>query len=231
MNDRWSKRPLPKNPAERESPKAFLESLDPKMAQSAFEGQTPDCHWDFLAPEYASYDEAKDYKWEATRGIGCSFGYNRTETDADMISSGALIRSFVDIVSKNGNVLLNVGPVADGTIPEMQQQRLRDLGAWMKVNGEAIYGSRPWIRSEGKTSDGEDVRFTSRKGSVYLFLMDTPGRPQMTVLDLTLRPGSVVQLLGHSQNLGWKQERDRCTLNLPINLKEQTVPVLRLSEL
>ncbi len=228
VNDRWSKRPLPKDPAEREALKAFLLSLDPETAGSAFGSQTPDCHWDFSTPEYASYEEAKDYKWEATRGIGRSFGYCRHETDADMISSDELIRSFVDIVSKNGNLLLNVGPMADGTIPEMQQQRLRDLGAWMTVNGEAIYGSRPWTRSEGRTDDGIDVRFTSNKQSVYLCLMAPPRGSQVTVLDLTLQPGASVQLLGHNQKMDWKQESDRCVLNVPAGVKEQPVHVFRI---
>ena len=179
-------------------------------------------------PEYASYDEAKDYKWEATRGIGRSFGYNRNETEADMISSDDLIRSFVDIVSKNGNLLLNVGPMADGSIPDMQQQRLLDLGAWINVNGEAIHGSRPWIRSEGKTDDGLDVRFTRKNGEVYLFLMDSPKHPRIAVPDVILQPGSAVRLLGHNQDIGWKQEGSRCVLHMPVDLKEQAVYVFQI---
>ena len=60
-----------------------------------------------------------------------------------MIDPAELVRMFVDIVSKNGNLLLNVGPMADGTIPEIQLSRLRALEAWLKVNGEAIFNTRP----------------------------------------------------------------------------------------
>ncbi len=86
------------------------------------------------------------YKWEACRGVGFSFGYNQNETNADHLNTDELIRLFVDIVSKNGNLLLNVGPMPDGTIPALQMQRLDALGAWIEINGAAIFGTRPWIR-------------------------------------------------------------------------------------
>jgi alpha-L-fucosidase len=73
-----------------------------------------------------------------------------------------LIYHFVDIVSKNGNLLLDVGPEADGTIPPVQMSRLVALGAWLKQNGEAIYGTHPWTRADGETTDGLRVRFTQK---------------------------------------------------------------------
>jgi alpha-L-fucosidase len=69
----------------------------------------------------------------------------------------------VDIVSKNGNLLLDVGPEADGTIPSVQMDRLETLGAWLAQNGEGIYGSRPWKRAEGETAEGLKVRFTAMR--------------------------------------------------------------------
>ena len=119
-------------------------------------------HTDFRTPEYASFGKIAKTKWETCRGIGYSFCYNRAETDAHMIDATELVRMFVDIVSKNGNLLLNVGPMADGTIPEIQLSRLRALGAWLQVNGEAIFGTRPWVRAEGATEDGTAMRFTRR---------------------------------------------------------------------
>ena len=77
-----------------------------------------------------------------TRGIGYSFGYNQEETEKDMMSAKTMLFTLMDVVSKNGNMLLNVGPMADGTIPEMQKKPLLELGAWLKVNGEAVYGTR-----------------------------------------------------------------------------------------
>ena len=116
-------------------------------------------------------DAITDYKWETCRGLGYSFGYNQVEGTKQTISEKDLIHLLIDIVSKNGNLLLNVGPKADGSIPEIQVERLRALGRWLKVNGESIFGTRPWERADGKTSDGIDVRFT-RNGECNLRYSD-----------------------------------------------------------
>ena len=86
-------------------------------------------HFDYITPEYATFDEIQDLKWECCRGIGHSFGYSRVEGDEQLLAEDELIHMFVDIVSKNGNLLLNVGPKADGTIPANQAERLRVWGA------------------------------------------------------------------------------------------------------
>ncbi|PHM05575.1 alpha-L-fucosidase, partial [Nostoc sp. 'Peltigera malacea cyanobiont' DB3992] len=84
-----------------------------------------------------------------------------------MISVDELVDSFVDIVSKNGNLLLNIGPNADGSISKLQTERLLGLGKWLDVNGEAIFGSRYWIRSEDVSTQGIRVRYTTNKGNLY----------------------------------------------------------------
>ncbi|MEZ4675825.1 MAG: alpha-L-fucosidase [Caldilineaceae bacterium] len=91
-------------------------------------GIVSDAHFDFETPEYTSFREIREKKWESCRGIGASFGYNRIEGPEQYQSVESLVRSLVDIVSKNGNLLLNIGPMADGTIPEMQRERLLGLG-------------------------------------------------------------------------------------------------------
>src|SRR5438477_7561448 len=121
-------------------------------------------HSDFGTPEYEKVDQINPKKWEECRGLGRSFGYNRAEGEAETISSGELIHLLVDIVSKNGNLLLDVGPEADGTIPAVQMERLQALGNWMRVNGQAIYETHPWKRAEGASVQGIPVRFT-QKGS------------------------------------------------------------------
>ena len=88
------------------------------------------------------------------RGVGHSFGANFDEQPEDIVSSVDLIRLFCDIVSKNGNLLIGVGPRPDGTIPELQQAPLLGLGEWLQVNGAAVYGSRPWEVAESSTSKG-----------------------------------------------------------------------------
>ena len=99
-------------------------------------------HADFTTPEYAQMDDITAAKWEACRGIGHSFGLNRNAPDDDLLNVDALVHLLVDIVSKNGNLLLNVGPAADGRIPHAQAERLLGLGWWLKVNGEAIFTRR-----------------------------------------------------------------------------------------
>ncbi len=110
-----------------------------------------------------------DRPFEECRGIGGSFGWNRFETPEDYLSSKELVQMLVDLVSKNTNFLLNIGPTADGRIPVIMQQKLLDIGRWLSVNGEGIYGSQWYADS----SDG-DVRYTQKDGSVYAFLFRFP---------------------------------------------------------
>jgi len=98
----------------------------------------------FKTPEYSSAIFDTVIPWAECRGIGRSFGYNRNESPENYLSDGELIRHFCELVAHGGGLTLNVGPMADGTIPELQRQRLLSLGLWLKVNGEAIYGCRPW---------------------------------------------------------------------------------------
>jgi alpha-L-fucosidase len=78
-------------------------------------------------------------------------------------------------VSKNGNLLLGVGPRADGSLPEIQLHRLRALGDWLRINGESIYQTRPWRTHRATTEKGIEVRFTQREGRVYVIALGTPG--------------------------------------------------------
>ena len=161
----------------------------------------PRRHHDFTTPEYAKMDEITDYKWETCRGLGYSFGYNRVETDEHTIGEAELIHLLADIVSKNGNLLLNAGPMADGTVPALQASRLRTLGRWLGKNGEAIYGTRPWERPSGVTEDGVPVRFTSKEGVLYAILLGQPKSKEVAI-DLQVRSETVdVSVLGAGANL------------------------------
>jgi alpha-L-fucosidase len=188
------------------------------------ENEPEDSDWvefaDFFTPEYAQLDEISAAKWEACRGIGYSFGYNRNETDAQMISVDELVDLLVDIVSKNGNLLLNVGPMADGAIPPGQVERLRGLGDWLAVNGEAIYGSVPWARAVGETTDGLPVRFTRKGDELFAVLLDTPAQPRVELRSLSLAPGSRVRLLGVDGELEWSQAGENTAIDLPDALPE-----------
>src|SRR5271169_643996 len=141
-------------------------------------------HSDFVSPEYETLSKISEKKWEECRGLGRSFGYNRAEGEAETIKQDELIYLLVDIVSKNGNLLLDVGPEADGTIPAVQMDRLKALGAWLAQNGEGIYGTRPWTRAEGETNAGIRVRFTQKAGALYAFLLGDPRGKTITMKDL-----------------------------------------------
>lgn len=98
----------------------------------------------FKTPEYSGSIVDSGRPWAECRGLGRSFGLNRNEDLANYLTSEELIAHFVELVAAGGGMTLNVGPAADGTIPLIQQERLLDLGQWLKTNGEAIYSTRPW---------------------------------------------------------------------------------------
>lgn len=162
-------------------------------------------HSDFTTPEYKTLSTINPKKWEECRGLGRSFGYNRAEGEAETIPPAELIHLLVDIVSKNGNLLLDIGPEADGTIPAVQLERLEILGKWLTQNGNAIYGTRPWNRAEGETADAIPVRFTSKGSTVFAIVLGTPNSGSVTIKSVHPAKESKVYLLGFNQPLNWKQ--------------------------
>lgn len=109
-------------------------------------------HAGIYTPEYQPELDFEDHAWEESRGMGASYGYNRAEDAWDYNSAQSLVLHLVDKVSRGGNFLLDIGPDASGKIPPIMQERLLDIGKWLSVNGEAIYGSRRWrISSQWST--------------------------------------------------------------------------------
>lgn len=115
-------------------------------------------HGGYYTTEYGAGLEDSTRPWEENRGIGFSFGFNRNETLEDYNSSKKLIFMLVDIVSRGGNFLLDIGPTADGRIPVIMEDRLIDMGKWLKINGEAIYGTRQW-KHDAQWSEGINPGF------------------------------------------------------------------------
>jgi len=168
--------------------------------------QPPGVHYDFLTPEYAAFDDIVMEKWETCRGISNSFGYNRDDDASSYLPADEAIRLLIDIVSKNGNLLLNVGPCADGSIHELQRRCLLGLGAWLDVNGEAIHGTRPWTRAASTTRDGIPVRFAQKQTTLYAMLLETPRETEICIRDLRVAPAAQVRLLGGDSRLDWRQD-------------------------
>ena len=164
-------------------------------------------HHDFITPEYSTLDEILPDKWETVRGIGRTFAYNRNQKDEDYASPEAFVHLLVDVVSKNGNLLLGVGPMADGTVPPPQVEILRGLGAWLEKNGEAIYGTRPWERFGTLTGDGTEVRFTRNPetGVVYATILGRTRGASLRIEDFAPTPSSV-RLVGSATPLDWSRE-------------------------
>ena len=184
-------------------------------------------HCDFVTPEYSTKGDPSR-KWESTRGIGTSFGYNRQEDGSSYLSPDALVRMFIDVVAHGGNLLLNVGPNGDGTIPFAQAQRLLALGWWLRVNGGAVYGTRPWTRTDGVTGEGIDVRFTTRDGAVFAIVCGTPSS-EVVELDVSPADGAAVHLLGHDTALPWEASAAGCRVTLPVRPADGPAFALRLS--
>lgn len=186
-------------------------------------------HYDFVTPEYQTYPDIQDGKWETCRGIGHSFGYNLNEGDEQLIPADKLIQMFVDIVSKNGNLLLNVGPMADGTIPDNQKARLEDLGDWLGVYGDAIFDTRPWTHAETTTSDGQDVRFTHKGDSLYATVLSYPESDTITIKGLTVPSDSQVHILGQAHAPKWKQIGSDLQIDIPQTLPDMPAYSIKMS--
>jgi alpha-L-fucosidase len=107
-----------------------------------------------------------NHPWEECRGIGSSFGVSRNEMLDDYSTSEQLVHILVDKVARGGNLLLNIGPNADGSIPVIMQQRLRDMGNWLRVNGDAIYNTRKWANAPKVTADTK-LYFTTKGKDLY----------------------------------------------------------------
>jgi alpha-L-fucosidase len=198
INDRWQHPPpLVDRPRVLAALNSVVGAVLPRLPAAPIE---PGFHplADFRTPEYSSPEEARTAKWESTRGMGAAFGINRNEPDDRLVDPDELVRDLVDMVAKNGNLLLNVGPDAEGRIQVREQVRLDALGVWMDRAAPALRGTRPWVHAAGRTVEGIDVRFTQADGSVYAVLLDvpTPGGT-VTIRELAPLAGRGVELLGH----------------------------------
>ena len=161
-----------------------------------------------------------------------SWGYVENH---DYKTSDALIDDLVDIVSKNGALLLNIGPKADGTIPEPEERILREIGGWLAVNGDAIYGTRPWTTyGEGPTAVVEgpfadtkrvaftdrDIRFTRKGETVYAIALAWPDSGMVDIKTLARdavsapREIASVEALGSPTVVQWTRDREALHIRL-----------------
>ncbi|KAI0010686.1 glycoside hydrolase family 29 protein [Xylariaceae sp. FL0662B] len=129
---------------------------------------------DFDTPEYASFATAQRRKWESNRGLDpYSYGYNRATPDAAYLDAGAIVHTLVDIVAKNGNLLLDVGPRADGTIVPAEVENLLGAGRWIRAHEEALFNTTYWF-VQSEILGGPDVRFTQTDEAFYALFLERP---------------------------------------------------------
>ncbi|MBO0792691.1 MAG: alpha-L-fucosidase, partial [Ktedonobacteraceae bacterium] len=176
-----------------------------------------------------------------------SWGYIQNQ---EYKTAASLIGDLVDIVSKNGALLLNIGPRPDGTIPEAEETILLEIGRWLHLNGEAIYGTRPWkIFGEGPTRiesgsftdtkraafTSQDIRFTTREETLYATVLMWPEDGTVTIK--TLATGSnvfrqqvgKVEMLGSDEELRWRHDADGLSVELPASKPYEHAFVLKIS--
>lgn len=215
-------------------------------------------HGGYWTTEYTPGMSGIDHPWEESRGMGFSYGYNRAERAEHYHSSRELLLMLVDIVSRGGNLLLDIGPDGDGTIPVVMEERLLQMGEWMKLNGEAIYGTKPWKTSRqwsagevekvdynkeystqydlmkliGRPTGGKatiEAFFTTKGSSVYAIVPRWPGR-EFTLKDMTAKS---VSLLGTAATLKTRAAKGGVTVSLPElpdELRAQPMWVLKIEQ-
>ena len=192
----------------------------------------------YTTSEYGSGMDAS-VTWEESQGIGHSYGYNRNEKLEDYKSSHDIILVLADIVSRGGNLLLDIGPTADGRIPVIMQLRLTDMGTWLQTNGEAIYGTRAYKQSyqwsPGKKVEKQGEAFMSGysisdlikpgkdKAHIELFFT-TRGKdlycvvpaytPQIRLRNFKASAGAVASILGCNKPLVLKQSGNDCVIDI-----------------
>ncbi len=201
-----------------------------------------------LDVERAKLDALRLLPWQTDTSVSVhSWGYVENDQYRDAKS---LISELVDVVSKNGNLLLNVGPRSDGTIPSQARAILLQMGAWLKTNGEAIYGSRPWLLfGEGPTKVAssalntdrqeftpEDIRFTTHNGALYAIAMGWPANGELRIHTLfrdtpyLKGPVCAVSLLGSASRLSWSQDELGLHVKLPDEPPDEPVFSFRILE-
>jgi alpha-L-fucosidase len=196
---------------------------DEVVVNDRFGKEMPGKHGDYYSSEYEDAEGVgTSHPWEESRGIGGSYGFNRDENIDDYNTSEELVHELVDIVSRGGNLLLNVGPTADGRIPVIMQQRLVDIGEWLRINGEAIFGTRPWEGSGTNREKEKSLYFTKKGKDLFVICTQWP-RKKITIKGIKGREITGVTLFGYDGAIEW-EAMDDCLILLPPVVNPATFP-------
>jgi alpha-L-fucosidase len=181
---------------------------------------------DFGTPEQEILSTSSTMAWESCMTMNDTWGFKTNDTNWK--SSETLVKNLVDIVSKGGNFLLNVGPTSEGLIPSPSVERLKEMGEWIKVNGEAIYG----VRQLRNYKEGDNLRYTASADgkTINAFLMNWSGR-QLNIRQIKPTDGSKIKMIGYDADLNWKYDSKKgLIVELPdqVNLPCKYVWVLKI---
>jgi len=199
-------------------------------------------HGGVYTPEYQPNADFEDHAWEESRGMGFSYGYNREEDSWDYNSAQSLVLQLIDKVSRGGNFLLDIGPDEHGKIPPIMEERLLQIGDWMKINGEAIYNTIRWREASQWSAGRQDYTpkdgggdlllkltidpdpgyavkecfftYNAQHNDLYALLPKWPGAA-FTIHDLAPAAGTRIELLETHQPLSWHQQGGDCVIELP----------------
>ncbi len=200
-------------------------------------------HAGIYTPEYQPDLDFEDHYWEESRGMGYSYGYNREEDAWDYNSAQSLVLQLIDKVASGGNFLLDIGPDEHGKIPPIMQERLLQIGDWMKINNEAIYNTVRW-RTPSQWSDGQkgykpkngsgdlllkltvdpdpgyavkELFFTynEKNNDLYAIFPKYPANNKLTLKSIVLPAGTDIRFLSTKESLQWKQEGENTVIQLP----------------
>lgn len=199
-------------------------------------------HGGYYTTEYGAGLPDASNAWEENRGMAHSFGYSRTERFEDYNSSESLVYMLIDIVSRGGNFLLDIGPTADGRIPPLMEERLAEIGGWLKVNGEAIYDTTThgqtcqWtdgkvqelkhgnyrvkydvnklLKNPDEGAARKEALFTRKGDSLYAICPVFPDG-KLTLKSIKAQAGATVSMLGVDGDLDWKQDGENMVIEMP----------------
>ncbi len=198
-------------------------------------------HAGIYTPEYQPDLDFEDHYWEESRGMGFSYGYNREEDSWDYNSTQSLILQLIDKVSRGGNFLLDIGPDEHGKIPPIMQERLLEMGEWLKINGEAIYGTSRWKESSQWSKGRKDYKdrsgdmllkitvdpdpgfavkevfytYNAATNSLYAILPKYPDNKEIVLQGINLPADANIHFLSTKEKLNWKTDGNNTVITLP----------------